>query len=331
MPSYTPPTPSASVAAPPASSAAPTASASAAISKPIVSSHTPVAAAAAPPPLPGALPPVLPKTPATLAAEYEGMDRQFLQKGLDTAAIAGIRSRFHVGKEVPLPWPMAYEKMRPAYRPKAVRLVVFPLEAGGIMAASRASYVTAAIRRLLPGTFEVFVNPRGMLHVTVHFYSNPRSVRPNPFVLGGDTVAGLADEAQLPPAPETCERENATVDAAMKKVGPPTLELERVTFASSGVLLLLWTDPSGKTDQLRQELRDRAPGSSAIQPSIIHTSLLRVLTPEQLSEDTKATIHAACAQFTQQLRGMRWTPGRAWLVHETLFSCIEGPRTAFSF
>lgn len=67
--------------------------------------------------------------------------------------------------------------MSPPYAGKAVRLVVYPLENGGIPVAARAMSVVHSVRALLPADMEVFVNPRNMLHITVHFYSNPRVSR----------------------------------------------------------------------------------------------------------------------------------------------------------
>jgi hypothetical protein len=47
--------------------------------------------------------------------------------------------------------------------------------------------------------------------------------------------------------------------------------LDRIILAPSGVLLALWTDPSGATSALRRSLLRRLPGSTTKQANIIHT------------------------------------------------------------
>lgn len=75
----------------------------------------------------------------------------------------------------------------------------------------------------------------------------------------------------------------------------------------------------------------RAPGSSAIQPSIIHTSLLRILSPRQLTDATKTAVSHLCKELTKKLKGTKYTPGGVWLVHEEFFSCIEGPKWSLNY
>jgi hypothetical protein len=67
------------------------------------------------------------------------------------------------------------------------------------------------------------------------------------------------------------------------------------------------------------------------QSTIIHTSLLRVLTPDQLTPDTTASIAAACERWTQRLAGRRLVVPAAWWVSEAEFSTIQGERVPLRF
>lgn len=79
------------------------------------------------------------------------------------------------------------------------------------------------------------------------------------------------------------------------------LQLERVLLASSGTLLLTWTDPAGAVDDVRRLCHERFPGASAKQPNIIHTSLFRILTARQLDRDVIEAVHQACGRWTDQV------------------------------
>lgn len=62
----------------------------------------------------------------------------------------------------------------------------------------------------------------------------------------------------------------------------------------TGVLIMTWTDPSNSVNRLRSELWRRAPGSSRVQPQIIHTTLMRILSPAQLEEGVRKDIQGVC-------------------------------------
>ena len=48
------------------------------------------------------------------------------------------------------------------------------------------------------------------------------------------------------------------------------------------------------------------------QTNIVHSSLLRVLTPEQLSKATISAISQKCQQWTSKLRGTQLSLPEAW-------------------
>jgi hypothetical protein len=95
-------------------------------------------------------------------------------------------------------------------------------------------------------------------------------------------------------------------------------QIERVLFARSGTLLVTWTEVhsaaanSSSSDSstgggggilaLRQRLRTAFPGASARQPQIIHSSLLRVLSPRQLDAATVKALSDEAERWTQKVR-----------------------------
>lgn len=85
----------------------------------------------------------------------------------------------------------------------------------------------------------------------------PQSARPDPFVPGGGADPNVIDESLPGPSPATQEKEVEETRAALACTAPPELVLDRVMMADSGVLLLVWTDPTGNTDRLRKELLRR--------------------------------------------------------------------------
>eukprot|EP00775_Hariotina_reticulata_P014574 gene14574-14703_t len=58
------------------------------------------------------------------------------------------------------------------------------------------------------------------------------------------------------PSPAQLAAEQAAAAALLAHSPPITLQVERLLLARSGVLLLTWTDPSGRLARLRQQLHD---------------------------------------------------------------------------
>jgi hypothetical protein len=67
---------------------------------------------------------------------------------------------------------------------------------------------------------------------------------------------------------------------------------------------------------------------AALQVQIIHTSLLRITTPEPLPAAVAASVTAVCKEVTNELRGKRFSPRNLWFIFESTFSTIEGTRRA---
>jgi hypothetical protein len=116
--------------------------------------------------------------------------------------------------------------------------------------------------------------------------------------------------------------------------GPVELEVDRVAFASSGALLLMFRDPAGRLGALREALREVFPGAPARQSAIAHCTLLRAFpdAPDQACRAgtrAGADVVAACKRWSATLRGTKVVVGRAWLVREERFSSVDGAKTAF--
>ena len=104
------------------------------------------------------------------------------------------------------------------------------------------------------------------------------------------------------------------------------VQVHSIVFAASGTLLLCSTDPSGTLNGIRAKLREAFPGRPTKQTSIAHTTLLRVLTPQQLPAEASAAIQGICRKYTANLRGTKISVDRLWYVIEEVFSTIEGPQ-----
>jgi hypothetical protein len=121
-------------------------------------------------------------------------------------------------------------------------------------------------------------------------------------------------------------QEMATARRVLASSPSPHLQLDRVLMANSGTLLITWLDTSGWLRHLRQQLHRAFPGACTSQATIVHTSLFRVLTPQQLPRDTISAISQECDRLTAQLRGTTWQPSRVWYVNEREFSTIIGDK-----
>ena len=59
-------------------------------------------------------------------------------------------------------------------------------------------------------------------------------------------------------------------------------------------------------------MRDYAAGCPTKQTNIVHSSLMRILTPEQLSPATRHAIQEKCREWTEQLHGTQLHLPEAW-------------------
>ncbi|GLC33614.1 hypothetical protein PLESTM_000092000 [Pleodorina starrii] len=262
------------------------------------------------------------------AALYGKMADEFAATDLNPKAIEPLKSWFHgMNAEGETPWPRKYTEFEPPLGLGAVRLLVIPLDESPVVLRIAAS-VTADVMRLLPEGTKVFANARGNYHCTVFHTSQPTDPRPDPTRPdGGTDLSQEPSRRRLPTAAEW-KREADIVRQLVAATPVPVLRLERVVQASTGVLLLTWTEvgDSSVVSDLRRRLREAFPGASTKQATIIHSSLLRVMSPGPLGREAVAAISEACRRWTAKLRGTRYSPRTLWFIRETEFSTIEGDR-----
>jgi hypothetical protein len=111
----------------------------------------------------------------------------------------------------------------------------------------------------------------------------------------------------------------------------PELQLERVVMTSGGTLLITWLDASGRMVPLRRRMREAFPGACDSQAATIHTTLFRVLTPQQLEPAAVEAIGRQCEELTARFKGAVLRPSSAWFVNEVEFSTINGERERLPF
>ena len=117
------------------------------------------------------------------------------------------------------------------------------------------------------------------------------------------------------------------------------LQIHSVVFADSGSLLLLFTDSTGLVHALRKRLKLTFPGlgltptsqpqlkmhllgfhpfcpfpvgAADKQPSILHVTLARLLSPDQMKREEIDRVTQACKRWTEHLRGKRFSPDALW-------------------
>ncbi|KAK9817064.1 hypothetical protein WJX72_009004 [[Myrmecia] bisecta] len=254
-----------------------------------------------------------------LCIVYDNLADTFGKGGLSLPSVTDISSKFDIQEG--LATPLRYSELRLA--PSAVRLVVAPLTAAPSMV-EQAVEVSDSIRRIIPTGYVVLENDPSLFHVTLFHTSQAFDPRPDPF----DPSPDLSTDPQSRPVitPQLLDHELQTVHGLAASVGPINLEVYRVVFADSGTLLLCSIDRSGQLTRLRQQLRASFPGASTKQTSTMHVSLLRVLTPQQLSPDVIRDIQEACDTWTERLRGRTFTLDRLWHIREHIFAAVTGKR-----
>ena len=91
-----------------------------------------------------------------------------------------------------------------------------------------------------------------------------------------------------------------------------SVQVHEVLLADSGTLLICLLDQDGNLTHLRQQLTKAFPGAPARQAQIIHVSVLRLLTPLQLSAEDRQRLQAVCNEYTQKLQGTQVTATQLW-------------------
>jgi hypothetical protein len=90
------------------------------------------------------------------------------------------------------------------------------------------------------------------------------------------------------------------------------LQVHRVILADSGTLLVCLIDRDGSLNHLREQLTRAFPGAPARQTQIMHVSVLRLLTAQQLSSEERQRLQAICDDYTIKLKGMQITATELW-------------------
>lgn len=178
---------------------------------------------------------------------------------------------------------------------------------------------------------QVFVNPPELLHITIFHTSRPNDPRPKPL----DPTGGC-DITQLPhlrkaPLAEDLSKERDIVKSIVGSTSTPCLTVHRALMAETGTLLLTWTDPCGAVSQMRKDLVSSFPGKPTSQAKIIHTSLLRVLSPDAIDKSTISSITSICDDWSARWKNKVFNPRETWFVYEETFSIINGPRVGMPF
>ncbi len=104
-----------------------------------------------------------------------------------------------------------------------------------------------------------------------------------------------------------------------------------VVFAGSGTLLLCCVERTATLPGLRRRCRAAFPGAARKQSSIMHVTLGRVLTAEPFPEAVAAQLREKAAEWSDKVRGMRWSAPELTHIQEESFSTVAGPRTAFQW
>eukprot|EP00958_Prasinococcus_capsulatus_P020841 scaffold2761_cov391-Prasinococcus_capsulatus_cf.AAC.6 len=109
-------------------------------------------------------------------------------------------------------------------------------------------------------------------------------------------------------------------------------------LADSGVLLLLYTPVSdkacldrghcGSVDHVRSRCREAFPHAPRRQTTtIIHTSLARLIAPENLPEEQLNAVEEACHRAAERVRGKRVRFDTVWFVEEAISLACMGTIT----
>ncbi|KAL4441797.1 hypothetical protein ABPG77_003713 [Micractinium sp. CCAP 211/92] len=280
--------------------------------------------------------------PALLAAVYDDMAEKFVQHGLNLPAVEAMRQYFrNLGEGSGDPEPLEYEAFPVPLPPGAVRLGVIFFQECNAQLADMVQQAAQEVLSVLPEGCLAHANKPSHYHITVYMSSQPHTLRPDPFnpKEGGLSVDGSPQEQaeSARPDPATLARETEAFRAAAASTAGPELEVHRLLMADSGTLLLCSVDRSGNLAKLRKKLRQAFLGGPPKQPTIVHASIARLLSADQLSREQIDRIQAVCDKWTEQLRGIRFSPDQCYHIQaralgcENTFTTVEGPRVPLPF
>ncbi|CAK0787485.1 hypothetical protein CVIRNUC_010705 [Coccomyxa viridis] len=259
---------------------------------------------------------------------YEKMADSLEERGLDVASIAAVRPHYSIKESGTCP--LQLTELPEPLPPTASRLAVLPLSHCPIHVAAIAEIVQS-IRSLLPPGTDVFCNPPELLHITLFHMSHPHDPRPCPLDgQASERAAGQPAAQRRAPTEAEIHSELALMPHILGGRAISNVKVDRIQMASSGVLLMLSADHDGTITNIRSRFHACAPGCPVKQTNIVHSSLLRILTPEQLSKGAIFAINQVCQQWTNKLRGTQLSLPEAWYIVEDEYANIRGKTYSFS-
>lgn len=171
----------------------------------------------------------------------------------------------------------------------------------------------------------------GLLHITVFNVSRPNDPRPNPRdPTGGCNTTHPPHKRRAPLAKDLVEEQDI-VKATVGSIQSPCFTVNNAFMADSGTLVLTWTDPCGEISLLRKQLSMSFPGKPTPQSNIIHSSVIRVLSPEAIDSSVIRKIANICEEWSALWKGTVYHPHKAWYVYEETFGIVIGPRVSMPF
>eukprot|EP01025_Chloroclados_australasicus_P000247 TRINITY_DN10118_c0_g1_i1.p1 TRINITY_DN10118_c0_g1~~TRINITY_DN10118_c0_g1_i1.p1 ORF type:complete len:202 (+),score=22.71 TRINITY_DN10118_c0_g1_i1:25-606(+) len=186
--------------------------------------------------------------------------------------------------------------------------------------------MTREVMGALPMGTDAFSNRRTNYHITLFHTSRPDDPRPDALQPSGGVERSVPGPERPAPTEDALKAELAVCESIAADTSTAVVQFERVFLADTGSLVMAWSDAGGLVEKLRSKYIAKFPGAPSKQAGIIHTTLMRILTPSSIDEHVRSDIMRICDKWTKKLAGRTWTPENVWLVYETEFSTIEGER-----
>eukprot|EP01025_Chloroclados_australasicus_P034078 TRINITY_DN348_c0_g1_i5.p1 TRINITY_DN348_c0_g1~~TRINITY_DN348_c0_g1_i5.p1 ORF type:complete len:334 (-),score=25.96 TRINITY_DN348_c0_g1_i5:483-1484(-) len=272
---------------------------------------------------------LLDKGQQALANVYETLSTKFTEKGLNIDEIEKVQSWFE-GLGTDSVNALEYTNPSSPLPYLSNRLLAITLE-DDLYICRRGTELIQMIKNSLPPGTDVFANKEEYFHVTLFHTSHPSDVRADPIEPSGGVDLTQPNHRRQEATAGQLKREREEIQDVVEVSKPPKLEIDRAVMTQGGVLIICWLDRSGSIRRIRQTCRNSFPGAAKKQSQIIHTSLLRILTANQLDDDIIGKIDKICKQWTRENRGLSLIPHKLWYVHERSFSTIKGDRFVFPF
>lgn len=90
------------------------------------------------------------------------------------------------------------------------------------------------------------------------------------------------------------------------------IQVYKLMLSDSGTLLLCCINRDGGLEKLRAALRKVFPGAPKQQTNTMHMSLLRILTPQQLTKDDTWWLEGELEKWTEPLKGRTFVVDQLW-------------------